>query len=194
MSLSETFLVSNFLVLSNLESYLVGVKGRLGRGDRKGNSDLRSCCKIRSRLPRTPFTFQSKSPTFECLLTPKVASFYLGCARSSRWLVVGWLQKTLNLLLSCLSRLPDYRPHCKELLTHPFLKKKGLAFSGGSRLGAQGARAPPLFFDPTEARMAETIFLETDFRPEPPFPHPPFSDRRWRTTENLPVESDCSVS
>ena len=33
-----------------------------------------------------------------------------------------WLQKTVNLLISCLSRKPTERPNCKELLTHPFVE------------------------------------------------------------------------
>ena len=39
--------------------------------------------------------------------------------------------------------------------------------SGGSRGGAQGARFPPVFLDPTVAQRAETIFFETT--PTPPY-------------------------
>ena len=50
-----------------------------------------------------------------------------------------------------------------------------LVSSGGSRGGAQGARAPLLFLDQTEAPGAETIF----FGDRPPFPYLKVWIRHW---------------
>ena len=57
----------------------------------------------------------------------------------------------------CCSRLSDSQE-----------ERRAKCFIGGSRGGARGARAPPLFLDETKARGAEKNFLETCHSPPTP--------------------------
>ena len=80
-------------------------------------------CKSGSSSPlNLPLCFSLVQST--CQLTLKGASFQFIVGACSLQLVGSWcwLQKTVNLLISCLSRKPTERPNCKELLTHPFVE------------------------------------------------------------------------